>query len=158
MLKNLFKKFFNVIVGHLSPEVQKWLSDTLFAVADWIVKSFKPFFAKWFPWLAGGSTAGYIGVSAAQNLYNDALEKFGFFARLIHLDDLFSTIDGWLVGTAWQDSCNMTFSQVMSAFGVVGNINLLLNAIGIAILWAIAFWVIKTFSSLIPFLIALVVK
>lgn len=148
MLKKVFNKLINACVSRLSPEMQKWLTDTLLRIAKWIYNSFSVFFKKWFPWLSGGSVAAYVGTSTATNLFDTAVQKFGIIADLIQIDLLFSKIDSYLATTSWSTSCNMSFTNFMSALGVISNINSLLNCIGLTILWAIAFWVFKCLFAL----------
>lgn len=102
----------------------KWLNDELFS---WLPK-----------FLKGVGVVGIIKIiyDTLRESYDDVLDKFSFFARLLQIDDVFDSINNafspYLSGVL-----NTDFIGVCNSFGIIAAINEIINVI----CWSIIIWV-----------------
>lgn len=114
--KRLFKKYFDYLADRFHHTV-KWLNDELY---NWLPKVLKGL---------GFSGMAAIVLETFKTSFDDSVEKFGFFARLLQIDDIFDSIND--VFTPFLSGhLNTDFIGVCNAFGIIAAINEILGAIG----------------------------
>lgn len=152
-LKSLFK----ISLNKISPNVAKWLEDTLYNVAQWFLTSFQKYFNKLFPWLVGGSGVALSGFSISK-VFNKAEGQFNFLSSLLHIDKLFNTInDSFLADAKLSSFCSSSFNEIMGAFGVISCINTIINTLGVLIIWALVFYIVRIFAGIALSLVSVAV-
>lgn len=134
-LKRLFRKFFSYFADRFHNSI-KWLNDEVY---------------KWLPKVLKG--LGFAGlassvISTFYTSYNSALDKFGLFARLLQIDDLFESINN-AFGSFLINHVNTDFVGVCNSFGIIAAINEILNAVGWSFLIYVFIFVARViFSSI----------
>ena len=102
----------------------KWLNDELFS---WLPKVLKG---------VGAVGVAKIIYDTLRESFSDTLQTFGFFARLLQIDDVFDSINDafspYLSGVL-----NTDFIGACNAFGIISSINEIINVIS----WSLIIWV-----------------
>lgn len=123
LLINLFKKLYSYL-GESFFNAVKWLNDELF---NWLPKLLKG--------LGFGGLATII-IQTFTESFNSSVDKFGFFARLFQIDDVFDMINSaW--GSNLSNVMNTDFIGVCNAFGIIASINEIINCLS----WTLIIWV-----------------
>lgn len=139
-IKNLLRKFWNKLKDLLIS-----LNDKILGKLDEILKAL--------------GFAGISGISflAFKEAFDDTMDRFGFFARFLQIDDLFDKIDSSF-GQSLNGVLNTNFTGICSAFGIVTAINEILSAIGWSLIIFVALMVFKYFVNGLMTLIAFIPK
>lgn len=123
LLINLFKKLANFFGDSWFNSI-KWLNDELF---NWLPKVLKGL---------GFAGLADIVIESFTDSFNSSVDKFGFFARLFQIDDLFTSINNsW--GSSLNNTLNTDFIGVCNAFGIIASINEIINCVS----WTLIIWV-----------------
>ncbi len=102
----------------------KWLNDELF---NWLPKVLKGL---------GFAGLADIIIESFTDSFNSSVDKFGFFARLFQIDDIFTSINNsW--GASLHNTLNTDFIGVCNAFGIIASINEIINCLS----WTLIIWV-----------------
>lgn len=122
-LENLIKKL-ATFLGDTWFNSIKWLNDELF---NWLPKVLKGL---------GFAGLADIVIESFTDSFNSSLDKFGFFAHLFHIDDIFTSINNsW--GASLHNTLNTDFIGVCNAFGIIASINEIINSLS----WTLIIWV-----------------
>ena len=122
-IKRLFQSFWN----KLRPLLEGLL-DKVIGRLDQILK------------VLGFAGIGGVSFLAYKEAFDDTIDRFGLFARLLQIDDLFESIDN-AFGASLNGVLNTNFTGICSAFGIVTAINEILNAIGWSLVIFVALFV-----------------
>lgn len=122
-LKDLLKKLGHYLGDSFFKSI-KWLNDELY---NWLPKLLK---GLGFTGLAG------IIIDTFSESYNSTVDKFGFFARLFQIDDIFLSINN-AFGASLHNTLNTDFIGVCNAFGIIASINEIINCLS----WTLIIWV-----------------
>lgn len=123
LLINLFKKLATFLGDSWFNSI-KWLNDELF---NWLPKVLKGL---------GFAGLADIIIESFTDSFNSSVDKFGFFARLFQIDDLFTSINNsW--GSSLNNTLNTDFIGVCNAFGIIASINEIINCVS----WTLIIWV-----------------
>lgn len=123
LLINLFKKLATFLGDSWFNSI-KWLNDELF---NWLPKVLKGL---------GFAGLADIIIESFTDSFNSSVDKFGFFARLFQIDDLFTSINNsW--GSSLNNTLNTDFIGVCNAFGIIASINEIINCLS----WTLIIWV-----------------
>lgn len=128
-LQNLLQKFFEKLVEHF----------------DKVLKGL------------GFAGIGGISFLAFKEGFNDAVDRFGFFARFLQIDDIFDSINN-AFGSSLQGVLNTDFIGVCSSFGIITAVNQILAAIGWSFIIFIGLMLFKWFINGAMAIITLVSK
>ena len=138
-MKSFLAKILKKISSYLGESFHnsvKWLNDELFL---------------WLPKVLKGM--GFAGLSALvintfYQSYNTGVERFGLFARIFQIDDIFDSIND--VFSPYLTSYISTdFIGVCNAFGIISAINEILNAVGWSLMVYLFIFVARiVFSSM----------
>lgn len=135
ILKVLFLAFWDnvkVFFPNLFSKTAKWLAED---VKGWLLPVLK---------VLGVASAGAVTFNEWQNFLDTAKGKFGFVARLLHIDDVFNSINNALLSwPTFTSICDSSFNEMAGAFGVVSAINEILNTIGVCFVFAIVMFVAR---------------
>lgn len=122
-----------------------WLGNVLKSCFMWLWQNMQSYFEPILKALGFGGLA-LISFDSFRDIVNGSVDKFGIFARLLQIDDLFVTINNafspYLVGYI-----NTDFIGCCQAFGIVIAINQILNALGWSVLVSIIMYLFKIFMS-----------
>lgn len=156
-LANSLKSLFKISLNRVSPKVAEWFSKTLYNVAEWFLNSFKKYFDKLFPFLAGGSGVALAGFSL-KDVFDKSQDKLNFLSRLLQLDDLFDSINNsFFVDGKLSAVCDSSFTEIMGALGIISAINEIVNALGILVIWALVFYVVRIFAGIAGSLVSVAI-
>lgn len=123
LLINLFKKLATFLGDSWFNSI-KWLNDELF---NWLPKVLKGL---------GFAGLADIIIESFTDSFNSSVDKFGFFARLFQIDDIFISINNsW--GASIHNTLNTDFIGVCNAFGIIASINEIINCLS----WTLLIWV-----------------
>lgn len=123
LLINLFKNLANFLGDTFFNSI-KWLNDELF---NWLPKVLKGL---------GFAGLADIVIESFMESFNSSVDKFGFFARLFQIDDIFTSINNsW--GSSLHNTLNTDFIGVCNAFGIIASINEIINCLS----WTLIIWV-----------------
>lgn len=123
LLVNLFKKL-STFLGDSFFNSIKWLNDELF---NWLPKFLK---GLGFTGLAG------IIIKTFSESFDSTVDKFGFFATLFQIDDVFTSINNSF-GSSLHNTLNTDFIGLCNAFGIIASINEIINCLS----WTLIIWV-----------------
>lgn len=137
----LIGKFFQTITT-FSPSTKKFLKDFFVKIFKKLFSFLKSLFKN--PRLAGG--VSFIGLSSYfySQLKDSVYEKFNFIGDVLQIDVLFSRLDAFDFS-----SLNMSFSQALTALGLVGALNVILQNVGLMI----AVWVFLFLMNFLMFVL-----
>lgn len=123
LLEDLIKKL-ATFLGDTWFNSIKWLNDELF---NWLPKVLKGL---------GFAGLADIVIESFTESFNSSVDKFGFFARLFQIDDIFTSINNaW--GASLHNTLNTDFIGVCNAFGIIASINEIINCLS----WTLIIWV-----------------
>lgn len=123
LLVKLIKKLGNFLGDSWFNSI-KWLNDELF---NWLPKVLKGL---------GFAGLADIIIESFTDSFNSSVDKFGFFARLFQIDDIFTSINNsW--GSSLHNTLNTDFIGVCNAFGIIASINEIINCLS----WTLIIWV-----------------
>lgn len=122
-LEDLIKKL-ATFLGDTFFNSIKWLNDELF---NWLPKVLKGL---------GFAGLADIVIESFTDSFNSSVDKFGFFARLFQIDDIFTSINNsW--GASLHNTLNTDFIGVCNSFGIIASINEIINCLS----WTLIIWV-----------------
>lgn len=134
-LKKLLKKISSYLGDRFHNSI-KWLNDELYL---WLPKVLKGL---------GFTGLATLVISTFKDSFEGGIEKFGFFARVFQIDDVFDTINN-AFSPYLTNYVNTNFIGVCNAFGIISAINEILNAIGWSLMVYLFIFVARIiFSSL----------
>lgn len=123
LLIYLFKKLATFLGDSFFNSI-KWLNDELL---NWLPKVLKGL---------GFAGLADIIIESFTDSFNSSVDKFGFFARLFQIDDIFTSINNaW--GVSLHNTLNTDFIGVCNAFGIIASINEIINCLS----WTLIIWV-----------------
>lgn len=152
----LIKKLFAVGLSKLSPSVKSFFQTQLTRLLDFLEKHFNNVIKHLFAMGGAGLAIGEI-VNISTTIQDGALEKFGFFSRMLGIQAIFNGVNNILTPYMLH-SWNCTWLQFMSAFGAVDAINTIINSCAYALLFWLAVVVFKYTIGLIPVILRLLGK
>lgn len=107
--------------------------------------------------LMGFAGLGGFSFLAYKEAFDDTIDHFGIFARVLQIDDLFDKIDT-AFGPSIYGVLNTNFTGVCSAFGIVTAINEILNSIAWSLIIFVALFVFKAFVNGMMAVVSVVTK
>lgn len=119
-------------------------------------KAIKPFFARFHDKVIqyldkilkaiGIAGVGGLTFAAYKDAFDETVDKFGIFARILQIDDVFNGINNSF-GQSLNGVLNTDFIGVCGAFGIITAVNEILSAIGWSFLIFVALMVLKLFVN-----------
>lgn len=138
-MKSFLAKIFRKISSYLGERFHnsvKWLNDELFL---WLPKALKGL---------GFAGLSALVISTFYDSFESGLEKFGFFARLFQIDDVFDIINN-AFSPYLTNYITTDFIGMCNAFGIISAINEVLNAVGWSLMVYLFIFIVRIiFSSL----------
>lgn len=150
----MLKKLFGVGLSKLGPSVKSFFQIQLTRLLDFLEKHFNNVIKHLFSVGGAGLAISEI-VNVALTIQDGAIEKFGYFSRMLGIQAIFNGINN-ILSPYMAHSWNCTFLQLFSAFGCVDAINTIINSCAYALLFWLAVVVFKYTIGLIPVILRLI--
>lgn len=149
-------KIFAVALDKISPKVKNFLQTQLTRLLDFLEKRFNNIIKHLFGIGGAGLAVGEV-VNVSLTIQDGAIEKFGFFSRLLGIQAIFNGVNN-ILSPYMANSWNCTFLQLFSAFGCIDAINTIINSCAYALLFWLAVVVFKYTIGLIPVILRILGK
>lgn len=147
-------KLFRVSLGTLSKPVQEFFLKILTKLMDFLELRFNTIIKHLSKVGTGGLAVGLLA-NMTDSIVNGAVDKFGFFSRVLGIRTIFSNVDS-IVTPYIAPYCNTSFLGAFTAFGGVEAINIIINSCAYALVFWLSVVVFKWVVGLLPALIRLV--
>lgn len=148
-------KLFGVGLSTISPRIAAFVSKVLTKLLDFLEKHFNNI-VKHIGAIGGAGLGLGLVTNLTDTIVNGAVEKFGFFSRVLGIRSLFTNLSDTL--TPYMSNWNCTFLELFSSFGGVTAVNTVINSCAYALIFWLSIVVMKWVLGLIPLILQLVAR